>query len=232
MRVFQLFFVIALLAIPAWSQDPAAEVQPDLKQMEVEPTFVDGSPEVEAKPPSAIGEVKDKVLQRYEDWRQNSEQEKAEAEKPQSLLGKIFAPRKRFHPLVGLGWTGILLFAFIVVTWLTTLCKAIAFAIGQFLTPTLKEDDRAFQLVVIGILTIVGTLILQGIIYSVPGLGYLARQVGGGMMFLVCLALTVLIFWARGLYNLKEEQPAPAQQQQQQGQGQGQGRRGGGQGGG
>ena len=127
--------------------------------------------------------------------------------------------------LVGLGWTGVFVFAFIVITWLTTLCKAVAFAIGQFLTPGLKEDERAFQLVVTGILTIAGTLILQGIIYSIPGLGYLARQVGGGMIFLVCLVLTVLIFWARGLYNLKEEQPAPQQQQQQQGQG----RRGGGQ---
>jgi len=222
----KVLLIIVLLVIPAWAQDPAVEVQPDLKQMEVEPTFVDGSPEVEAKPQGAIEKAKNKVLQSYEDWRQKNEQEKAKAEKPQSLLGKIFAPRsKHVRVLVGLGWTGVFVFAFIVITWLTTLCKAVAFAIGQFLTPGLKEDERAFQLVVTGILTIAGTLILQGIIYSIPGLGYLARQVGGGMIFLVCLVLTVLIFWARGLYNLKEEQPAPQQQQQQQGQG----RRGGGQ---
>ena len=222
----KVLLIIVLLVIPAWAQDPAVEVQPDLKQMEVEPTFVDGSPEVEAKPPGTVEKAKEKILQSYEDWRQKSEQEKAEAEKHQSLLGKIFAPRsKHVRVLVGLGWTGVFVFAFIVITWLTTLCKAVAFAIGQFLTPGLKEDERAFQLVVTGILTIAGTLILQGIIYSIPGLGYLARQVGGGMIFLVCLVLTVLIFWARGLYNLKEEQPAPQQQQQQQGQG----RRGGGQ---
>lgn len=228
MKVFLIFTTI--LAIPVWAQDPAAEVQPDLQQMEVEPTFVDGSPEVEVKPQGVVEKAKNKVLQSYEDWRQKSEQEKAEAEKPQSLLGKIFAPRsKHVRVLVGLGWTGVLLFAFIVVTWLTTFLKAVAFAIGQFLTPTIKEDDRAFQLVATGGLTVLGTLILYGIIYSVPGLGYLARQVGGGMIFLVCLALTVLIFWARGLYDLKEEQPAPQPQQQQQQQGQG--RRGGGQGG-
>ena len=63
----KVLLIIVLLVIPAWAQDPAVEVQPDLKQMEVEPTFVDGSPEVEAKPPGTVEKAKEKILQSYED---------------------------------------------------------------------------------------------------------------------------------------------------------------------
>lgn len=212
------WFIVALLVVPVWAQDPSASVEPDLQPMDVEPTFVDGGPEVHAKPPGTAEKAKEGVLRGYDALKKKMEEQK-EAQKKTEEEAK---PKwwERFLPgggrpepsspslpkLPKFGFWGQV-FTLIVMFLLTPVVSYLATQAGQQLTKNWEFDDKLFHWLAIFICGYVESRVLEWILRSIPGFGYIFGTFGSYGQ-LLCAIIVGFILWKFGFTKFKKKESA------------------------